>query len=226
MADNKENKETKQEQPAQQQPQQQKEKKEKPQQQQEHKEGAAPTKKGQKGPERATSIVRLAGKDVNGSLNLERALDQVKGIGPTFSHSAVFAIETKLNIPKSSNLGSLTEEQIESIENLLKNPAQFGIPKFLLNRQKDSETGKDTHLVSNDLIFATRQDVGRDINNRTWRGHRHQYGQKVRGQRTRSTGRTGTTVGVIKKAEAAKMAPATAGAAAPKAEAKKEEKKT
>ena len=31
------------------------------------------------------------------------------------------------------------------------------------------------------------------------RGFRHQYGQKVRGQKTRSTGRTGSTVGVVKK---------------------------
>ncbi len=179
----------------------------------------------QKREERATSIVRLAGKDVNGTLNLERALNQVKGVGASLSHSLVFAIETKLNIPRTSNLGSLNEQQIESIENVLKNPAQFGIPKYLLNRQKDMETGKDLHLVSNELIFATRQDVSRDLALRTWRGHRHQYGQKVRGQRTRSTGRTGTTVGVMKKAELAKQAPAAAGGAAKPAEAKKEEKK-
>ena len=212
-------------------------KKEEPQQKEkkEHKEGKkeekeAPKKPQRKEEQRATSIVRLAGKDVNGSLNLERALDQVRGIGPNLSHSLVFAIETKLNIPKSSNLGSLSEEQIESIEALLKNPGHSGVPRFLLNRQKDMETGKDLHLLSNDLAFATRQDTSRDLSLRTWRGHRHQYGQKVRGQRTRSTGRTGTTVGVIKKAEAAKAMPTKAGeakpaAAAPAAEPKKEEKK-
>ncbi|MGD0511191.1 MAG: 30S ribosomal protein S13, partial [Candidatus Micrarchaeaceae archaeon] len=47
---------------------------------------------------------------------------------------------------------------------------------------------------------------------KTWRGFRHQYGQKVRGQSTRSTGRTGITVGVTKKsiqtAEKAAKAPA------------------
>ncbi len=205
-------------------------KKEEPQQKEKkgHQEAKKEEKKEEKRPQKKderTSIVRLSGKDVNGSLNLERAIDQVKGVGPSLSHSLVFAIETRLNIPKSSNLGSLSEEQIEKIEGLLKSPGDFGIPKFLLNRQKDMETGKDLHLVSNDLAFATRQDVSRDMSLRTWRGHRHQYGQKVRGQRTRSTGRTGTTVGVIKKAEAAKMAPATGGAAAAGAPAKKEEKK-
>ena len=175
--------------------------------------------------QRATSIVRLAGKDVNGTLNLERALDQVKGVGSNLSHSLVFAIETKLKIPKSSTLGGLTEQQIEEIEKVLKSPAQYGVPSYLLNRRKDFESGKDIHLLSNELIFATRQDINRDMTTRTWRGFRHQYGQKVRGQRTRSTGRTGTTIGVVKKAEAAKMQPATAGQAAATPAAKKEEKK-
>ncbi len=218
MADKDEKKE------AQPQPQQKEEKKEK--KKEEHKEQKE-VKKPQKSKEeqRVTSIVRLAGKDVNGSLNLERALDQVKGIGQSVSHALVFAIGTKLSIPKSSTLGSLSEQQIESIESLLKDPASFGVPKFMLNRQKDTETGKDVHLLSNDLLFATRQDVSRDLSIRSWRGFRHQYGQKVRGQHTRSTGRTGTTVGVVKKAEMAKQMPSKAGEGTAKKEEKKEEKK-
>lgn len=50
------------------------------------------------------------------------------------------------------------------------------------------------------MTFAVRQDINRDISIRTWRGYRHQHGQKVRGQHTRSSGRTGATVGVMKKA--------------------------
>jgi len=34
---------------------------------------------------------------------------------------------------------------------------------------------------------------------RCYKGIRHETGQKVRGQRTKSTGRTGSTVGVSKK---------------------------
>ena len=74
--------------------------------------------------------------------------------------------------------------------------------------------------------------IERDKTTYTWRGFRHTYGQKVRGQRTRSTGRTGMTVGVLRKsimkaagpAQAA-QAQAQATAAAPAAgEAKKEVK--
>ena len=74
--------------------------------------------------------------------------------------------------------------------------------------------GKDMHFVSNDLLLITRQDINRDVALRTWHGFRHQYGQKVRGQRTRSTGRTGATVGVMKKAAKEQIAAATKGAEA------------
>ncbi|NLE05551.1 MAG: 30S ribosomal protein S13, partial [Crenarchaeota archaeon] len=35
---------------------------------------------------------------------------------------------------------------------------------------------------------------------RSWRGYRHAYGLKVRGQRTKTTGRAGKSLGVKKKA--------------------------
>ena len=64
--------------------------------------------------------------------------------------------------------------------------------------------------VKNDIDFMT------DI--RTWKGVRHSLGLKVRGQRTRTTGRKGRAVGVAKKIimEAARTAAA---------EREKEEKK-
>ncbi|HVC58305.1 MAG TPA: 30S ribosomal protein S13 [Candidatus Acidoferrales bacterium] len=166
-----------------------------------------------------SSIVRVAGKDVNGSLNMQRALSKVKGIGMNMSRALSLVIEEKLAIPRSTEIGTLSEKQMEDVEAIIKEPASAGIPDFMLNRNKDMETGKTMHFVSNDLMFATRQDIARDVTLKDWRGHKHQYGQKVRGQRTRSTGRTGVTVGVTKKAIAAAAKPATAGA--PGAEKKK-----
>ncbi|MDE1857272.1 MAG: 30S ribosomal protein S13 [Candidatus Micrarchaeota archaeon] len=165
----------------------------------------------------ATSIIRLAGKDMNGALPIPRALAQVKGIGSNMANSLSHAIETKIGIPRTTPVGQLDEKQIAAVEDVIKNPGKFNIPAYLLNRRKDMETGKDMHFVGNDLIFATRQDVNRDITLNVWRGFRHQFGQKVRGQRTRSTGRTGATVGVTKKSAAA---PAPAAGAKPTAEKK------
>ncbi len=64
------------------------------------------------------------------------------------------------------------------------------------------ETGKDMHLIGADLILYVRRDIDLERKLRTWKGGiRHNLGGlKVRGgQRTRSTGRLGGTVGVAKK---------------------------
>ena len=173
----------------------------------------------------ASSIVRVAGKDVDGALDIPRALSKVKGIGHNMSRALAFAAESKLGIPQSTNIGSLSEEQIAKIEGIIADPAAAGIPSYMLNRNKDMETGKNLHVVSNDLIFSTRQDISRDIALGVWRGFRHQYGQKVRGQHTRSTGRTGATVGVTKKAMASAAQAAKAGPAKTESKGKEEKKK-
>ncbi len=147
-----------------------------------------------------TSIVRIAGRDVNGSYKIEKALMRVKGIQNSFAHAAVLQIEKHFGIARNTEIGSLAEEDIEKIEKLISKPLEYGIPGFLLNRRSDADSGENRHLVGTDLTVVDRQDVDRDVKVQSWRGFRHQYGQKVRGQRTRSTGRTGATVGVTKKA--------------------------
>ncbi len=165
-------------------------------------------KKEEKGPQ---SIIRIAGRDINGALSIERALSHVKGIGMNMSHSMSYVIEQKFKISKETPIGSLDDKQIADIESVIKKPDAFGIPVYLLNKRKESETGQNLHYVGNDLTFSVRQDINREVNLRTWRGFRHKYGQRVRGQRTRSTGRTGTTIGVMKKSA---MRPGSAPAAA------------
>src|SRR2546425_7216309 len=87
------------------------------------------------------------------------------------------------------------------------------------------ESGLDLHLVGAEVEVRLRDDINLMKMIRSYKGVRHETGQKVRGQRTRSNGRTGLTVGVTKKAalEAAKAKKAEE--AAPKKEEKKEEKK-
>ena len=68
------------------------------------------------------------------------------------------------------------------------------------------------HLVTSDIAFNIRNDVEREKTLFSWRGYRHMYGLKVRGQRTRCTGRKGGAVGVAK---GGKVMPAKGGAGAP-----------
>lgn len=145
-------------------------------------------------------IKRIAGKDVSGDLVLERALLQVKGIGPTIVKAAVKVICDELKISPHVQIGDLSDEQIEKIDSILFNLHKYNIPSFLFNRRKDLYDGSDKHVIMNDLDFVVKQAIEREKNMFSWKGFRHAYGQKVRGQRTRNTGRTGLTVGVMRKA--------------------------
>ncbi|MEM3781661.1 MAG: 30S ribosomal protein S13 [Candidatus Micrarchaeaceae archaeon] len=146
-----------------------------------------------------TSIVRIAGKDINASYSIPRALDEIKGIGYNLANAIAKVANDKLGIDARSSIGSLSEEQLRKLEELLKDPAGFGIPGFMVNHRKGTDTGKDLNFIGTDLLVRLRQDIDKEAKAMTWRGYRHQFGQKVRGQRTRSTGRTGETVGVTKK---------------------------
>ncbi len=147
----------------------------------------------------AKSIVRLAGRDLDGNKNVVAALKDIKGVGLVLAQ----AILNHLRIGTNLRLGQLSEGQISAIERVLRNPAAVGLPPWLLNRRKDPETGKDLHVIESDLEFAVKMDIEREKRVGSWRGVRHALGLKVRGQRTRTTGRKGKTVGVRKRAGAA-----------------------
>ena len=140
-------------------------------------------------------IVRVTDTDIDGTLKVGYALTKIKGV----SISLANAVLKKAGINPEIRLGLLSEEQVKKIEDVLLNPAKYGIPSWLLNRRKDLETGKDWHLLSSDLVLRTKMDIDLMKKIKSWKGYRHAYGLKVRGQRTRTTGRTGKTVGVSKK---------------------------
>jgi small subunit ribosomal protein S13 len=168
-------------------------------------------------------IVRLAGYDLKGSLPLSRAITSVRGVGLNLGKVLSEIACKELAITDKTMIGELSEQEVEKLEHIMRNPGQFGVPVRMLNRQKDLFTGNDIHYISSDLAYIVKQDVDHEKDAYTWKGYRHTYGQKVRGQRTRSTGRTGMTVGVLRKAVIAKAgdaAAATTGAAAQAAGAK------
>ncbi len=73
------------------------------------------------------------------------------------------------------------------------------VPSWMLNRQKDLATGQDKHLLGTDILLTFREDINNLKKVRAYRGLRHERGLKVRGQRTKSTGRRGSTVGVSRR---------------------------
>ncbi len=140
-------------------------------------------------------MLRITGTDVQGTLKTIYAVAQIKGISLSLSN----AILKKANVNPDVRVGFLTETDIAKIEEIVKDPAKYNLPNWLLNRRKDSETGKDTHLTSAELVLRTKMDIDHAKEIRSWRGYRHAYGLKVRGQRTKTTGRAGKALGVKKK---------------------------
>ncbi|MCS6784807.1 MAG: 30S ribosomal protein S13, partial [Candidatus Caldarchaeum sp.] len=144
-------------------------------------------------------IVRVMNTDVDGTLKVPYALARVKGIGVNLG----YAISRVAGIDPQTRIGNLSEKQIEKIEQIAKNPVKNGIPAWMVNRRFDPITGENKHLIGADLELAVKEDIQTMMRTKSWKGIRHSLGLKVRGQRTRTTGRTGMTVGVSRKAAAA-----------------------
>ena len=140
-------------------------------------------------------IIRFAGTDIEGTQPVTYALTNVKGIGIKLAN----AIVEKAGIDPATRMGLLSSAEVEKLEEIITNPVKYDIPMWLLNRRKDLETGKDTHLLSSDLVLQTKNDIDQMKKIRSWKGIRHSYGLKVRGQRTKTTGRKGKAIGVKKK---------------------------
>ena len=168
------------------------------------------------------------GNDIPGERKTLIGLTQIKGIGFNFAT----AILDTLKINTNSNIGNLSDENVKGIEKLITDPINGKFPIWFLNRRKDIETGADLHLLTSDIPFTLRNDIERERIAASWRGYRHLSGLKVRGQRTRTSGRKGGAVGVAKGGLAAPVkkgdpgapgaaaAPAEGAAAAPAAEKK------
>ena len=151
-------------------------------------------------------ILRISGKDIDGSKKIIVALSLIRGIG----YNIAQVLLQSLNINPYIRVGFLTESELKEIELTIKDPSRVGIPSWYFNRRKDMDTGTDKHLITSDLDFMISNDIEREKSVMSWRGYRHMFGLKVRGQHTRTSGRKGGAVGVkkISKPGAAAAAPA------------------
>jgi small subunit ribosomal protein S13 len=139
--------------------------------------------------------LRIIDADVDGTLKVSYALAKIKGVGPSLAD----AMLRKAGISPNKRAGFLSEAEVERLEQLIKDPTKSGLPAWMFNRRKELETGRDTHLISADLVLRTKMDIEKMKEIKSWRGYRHAYGLKVRGQRTKTTGRAGKALGVKKK---------------------------
>ena len=139
-------------------------------------------------------IVRLVNTDIDGNKSVVIGLSGVKGVGIRTAE----VIARAAGIPRKTKIGELPEPKTEELEKLINDYSEKA-PHWMVNRQSDWSTGADMHLVGVDVELNRRDDINLMKMIRCYKGIRHEQGQKVRGQRTRSNGRTGMTMGVIRK---------------------------
>lgn len=139
-------------------------------------------------------MIRILATDIEGGMQLYPGLAKIKGVSWGLSN----AVCNALKYDKRKKIGSLKETDIKKISEFIKNPK---VPKYLLNRRQDFDSGEDKHLVSSDLELQKDFDLKRLKKIKTYRGFRHMAGLPSRGQRTKSNFRKnrGKSVGIKKK---------------------------
>ena len=139
----------------------------------------------------AARIIRMGGRDIDGSMPVSRALREISGVSFMMANA----------VSKVSGLGDkpvaeLTDEEKKRIEGITANPGAHGVPSWVFNRRGDPEDGTDRHMVSANLELRKKMDINELKKSKCYRGVRHIAGLPVRGQRTRSSFRKSSTVGV------------------------------
>lgn len=139
-------------------------------------------------------ILRMADSDVDGLKPIAIGLTSIKGVGMRTSQQ----ICRLAGINGKTLGGHLSEEEQDSLRSAIDDYATT-VPWWLVNRQRDLGTNEDAHIVAMEVKMTRDDDISRMAGIKAYRGMRHRSGHKVRGQRLRSNGRTGSTLGVEKK---------------------------
>ena len=139
-------------------------------------------------------LVRIENTDIDGHRPLYLGLTTIRGVG---RRSSIRIID-ELGLDRYVRIGDLSDEDIERLKKAIED-IHLQLPNWMMNRQKDYDTGNDVHLIATEVQVARRDDINRFKKIRSYKGIRHERGHKVRGQRLKSNGRTGLVLGVSRK---------------------------
>ncbi|HII69144.1 TPA: 30S ribosomal protein S13 [Candidatus Woesearchaeota archaeon] len=144
------------------------------------------------------ALVRIANTDIEGRTPIYKGLTQIRGVSFMLSH----AICRLGGIPLEIQAGTLDEQQMAKLDEIIKDPLRAGVPSWMANRRKDPESGEDKHLTRGQQNFATENDLKMMMKTKSYKGIRHHAGKPVRGQRTKSNFRKNkgkASIGVKKR---------------------------
>ena len=100
-------------------------------------------------------IVRVAGTDLDGYKKLGVGLIKIKGVGLNLAKVVIQSTGLDPNI----RIGLLNDNQIRIIRDAIENVEDQMVPNWMLNRQKDLETGQDLHKIGPNLILTEKNDI-------------------------------------------------------------------
>lgn len=138
-------------------------------------------------------IVRIVNTDIDGNKPTVVGLQSIKGVGKRVAEIVV----NKAGVDRLAKIGAVDEAKVAELTNLISTYSDY-VPHWAVNRQHDYETGEDHHIFGTEVDMVLKDDINRLKMIRCYRGVRHESGHKLRGQRTRSNGRKGLTLGVSK----------------------------
>lgn len=144
-------------------------------------------------------IVRVANTDLEGRKSVQYGLIGIKGVG----RRAAKIITVNAGVDPKATIGYLSDADIEKLQLSVDNISTI-MPSWMVNKQNEIMSGEDRHLIGTDVLLGLNEDLNLMKKMRSYKGLRHDRGLRVRGQRTRSSGRRGRTVGVSRTALMAK----------------------
>ena len=139
-------------------------------------------------------ILRIADSAIDGLRPIAIGITSIKGIGMRTSQQ----ICRLAGVDGNTLGGHLSDDEQDRLRNSIDDYATT-VPWWLVNRQRDVGTNEDAHIVATEVKMTRADDVARIAGVKAYRGMRHRSGHKVRGQRLRSNGRKGSSLGVERK---------------------------
>lgn len=146
-------------------------------------------------PKEIQHIIRLFNTNIDGTQRVAFALTKIVGMGKRIST----AICKRVGMDLKKRAGELNEEELKRIHDAIADPRSVGIPDWFMNHRKDVLDGTTSHLIGTKLDADYRMLIERGKKMKHVRMCRLAVGLKVRGQRTKSNGRHGVSMGVARK---------------------------
>lgn len=140
------------------------------------------------------SVIRIFNTDLNGKKSVKYAICGIKGVNIRIGK----VIAKNAGIDPEKKLGYLSENEIDRLKEAIE-AIDANSPEWMLNRRKSFFTGGNKHILGPDLMLTLMEDINMMKKIRSYKGIRHERGLRVRGQRTKSTGRKSPVIGVSKK---------------------------